>query len=81
MEIDGEVNFEPVAEGTRMRWSWDVRLNGIARVAGPLVRLVGQWQERRIWSGLKRLLEQARPSSGLFPRRFGCVAGDTATPE
>jgi hypothetical protein len=43
--------------GTRLWWSWDVRPIGSARLFGPLLRLLGNRQERRIWTGLKRRLE------------------------
>ena len=28
MDIDGKLSFEPVADGTRMRWSWDLKPHG-----------------------------------------------------
>ena len=53
----GAPPFEPVADGTRMRWSWDVRPRGILRLMSPLVGAIGRRQERGIWGGLKQLLE------------------------
>jgi uncharacterized protein YndB with AHSA1/START domain len=58
-DVVGSVSFDPVPAGTRMRWSWRIRPHGLARLAGPLVGYLGRRQERRIWSGLKRLLETA----------------------
>ena len=53
----GGLDFEPAENGTRMRWHWDLRPNGALRFMGPLVASMGRRQERRIWTGLKRLLE------------------------
>lgn len=66
-EIDGELVFEPVGASTRMRWSWDVRPRGPARLLGPVVALVGERQERQTWEQLKAVLEtdlQGPPASG-----------------
>ena len=57
MDITGGLDFEPIDDGTRMRWHWDLRPNGVLRFMGPLVASIGRRQERRIWTGLKRLLE------------------------
>jgi uncharacterized protein YndB with AHSA1/START domain len=57
MEIHGTLTFEPVPAGTRMRWSWDVEPRGLLRLAGPVVRRIGERQERTIWAGLKHYLE------------------------
>jgi hypothetical protein len=57
METEGALTFEPVAAGTRMRWSWDVRPRGALKLVAPVVGLLGRRQERAIWSELKRLLE------------------------
>jgi Polyketide cyclase / dehydrase and lipid transport len=54
----GQVRFEPIPSGTLFSWDWDVSVSGAARFAGPLVGLLGRRQERRIWTGLKRLLEE-----------------------
>jgi hypothetical protein len=62
MEIRGTLAFDPVPEGTRMRWSWDVEPRGIFKLMTPLVARVGRRQEATIWAGLKRYLEeQAMP--------------------
>ena len=61
MDVDYTLEFEPVAEGTRMRWSGDVRPKGGLRLIGPLVTWMGTRQEQRIWSSLKRHLEAAPP--------------------
>jgi len=57
MDITGALFFELVAEGTRMTWQWDIEPRGFYRLLGPLVRRIGERQERTIWTGLKRLLE------------------------
>ena len=56
-EIRGRLTFEPIPEGTRMSWDWQVRPTGRLRLLSPLVGLVGARQERAIWTGLKTLLE------------------------
>lgn len=57
MDLQGALTFDPVPEGTRMGWSWDVEPQGVLKVMRPLVALMGRRQEQRIWRGLKRLLE------------------------
>lgn len=57
MDLTGGLTFEPVNGGTRMRWSWNLQPHGVLRFMGPLVAGMGWRMERRIWSGLKRLLE------------------------
>lgn len=57
MDIDGVLTFDPVPNGTRMRWSWELRPHGALRLLTPLVAWVGRRQEASIWTGLKRYLE------------------------
>ena len=54
---EGVVRCDPTPEGTRFSWDWTVTVSGAARLAGPLVGLIGRRQERVIWEGLRRLLE------------------------
>jgi carbon monoxide dehydrogenase subunit G len=58
MDIMGELLFEPVPRGTRMTWIWDIQPRGLLKLMGPLVRRMGERQERTIWTGLKQVLEQ-----------------------
>lgn len=58
MRTEGALNFESVPAGTRMRWSWQVETPGPMKLISPLVTVLGRRQERRIWSQLKRVLEQ-----------------------
>lgn len=51
--------FEPVAGGTRMRWSEQVRLKGGFRLFTPMIIWIGRQQERAIWASMKRHLEAA----------------------
>ena len=53
----GALTFDPVPEGTRMRWSWDVEPRGMLKLLSPLVARMGRRQEQTIWTGLKDLLE------------------------
>jgi Polyketide cyclase / dehydrase and lipid transport len=58
MSTDGALSFTPVADGTRMRWSWDIRPRGVLRLMSPLVSLLGGRRELEISGNLKRLLER-----------------------
>ena len=57
MDIEGVLLFDDAGGATRMRWLWELRPHGLVRLLGPLLRAVGERQERRIWTSLKRLLE------------------------
>jgi uncharacterized membrane protein len=57
MDIQGTLTFDPVAEGTRMRWSWNLEPRGLLKLMTPVVALIGRRQERSIWTDLKRYLE------------------------
>jgi uncharacterized protein YndB with AHSA1/START domain len=56
-DIAGTLRFDPVANGTRMSWSWLVRPRGLYRLLTPVIARVGQGQELENWGGLKRFLE------------------------
>jgi hypothetical protein len=58
MDTSGALTF--AAEGdimTTMSWDWQVRPRGWLRALGPLFGPLGGRMERRIWTGLKRMLE------------------------
>jgi hypothetical protein len=57
MDIQGTLTFDPVPEGTRMRWSWNLQPRGMLKLMTPVIALIGRRQERTIWTGLKRYLE------------------------
>jgi len=57
MDIQYTLTFEPVPEGTRMRWSGDLEPHGILKLMGPMITLMGRRQEQKIWAGLKHLVE------------------------
>ena len=59
MDVRYALTFEPVPEGTRMRWSGDLEPRGILKLMGPIVARMGRGQESRIWAGLKQLLEES----------------------
>ena len=61
MEIEGTLTFDPVPEGTCMRWCWDLTPRGILRLATPVIGLIGRREEQTIWTSLKHLLEQDTP--------------------
>jgi hypothetical protein len=56
-DIVGTLCFDPVPGGTRMRWSWTMRLRGPYRLLTPIIAGAGRRQERANWAGLKRFLE------------------------
>jgi len=57
MDLHGALTFDPVPEGTRMRWSWDLEPRGVLELISPLVVRMGRRQEQTIWAGLKNLME------------------------
>jgi hypothetical protein len=57
MDIRGGLTFEPVPEGTLMRWSWDLDPQGVLKLLRPLIARMGRSQEQAIWASLKRYLE------------------------
>lgn len=67
MDVDGRLTFAPVDGGTRMRWAWDLRLRGAARVLTPLLWAVGPRWERRNWVDLKRFLERGGGGEAAQP--------------
>ncbi len=60
METRGTVTFEPVPEGTLLRWSWEVEPRGALRLVTSITARLGLRQERANWAGLKRVLEGPR---------------------
>ncbi|HEX6337320.1 MAG TPA: SRPBCC family protein [Jiangellaceae bacterium] len=61
MQVDGALTFEETADGTRLRWEWDMRLAGPMRMLSPVLALIGPAWERRNWVDLKEYMETARP--------------------
>lgn len=58
MDVRGTLTFEPVPEGTRMLWSWELEPRGLFKLVGPVIASVGRRQERATWASLKRFLEE-----------------------
>ena len=56
--IDGDLTFEAVGDSTLMRWVWNITPSGALKLLTPLVVWMGRRQEARIWSDLKRCLEE-----------------------
>lgn len=69
-DISYTLTFEPVASGTRMRWSGQVRPKGAFKLLGPLITWMGRRQEQRIWASLKRHLEAAPAGTVPSPVRL-----------
>ncbi len=57
MRTSGALTFAAYGDGTVMRWAWQVRLRGWMRMLGPLFGPLGGRMERRIWTSMKRYLE------------------------
>lgn len=57
MDIRGTLIFEPVGQGTRIRWSWDLEPKRALKLMGPVVALMGRRNEQAIWVSLKGYLE------------------------
>jgi hypothetical protein len=62
MVLEGGLTFEAVPGGTRMSWAWTLHPTGVTRLLGPLVKVIGGRNERRIWTRLKHHLESRSPS-------------------
>jgi uncharacterized membrane protein len=72
IDIHGTLAFDPVPEGTRMHWEWNVEPRGLLKLLGPMVGWIGRRQERTIWANLKRFLDLRADSSA--------VAGESPEP-
>src|SRR5215211_7198034 len=56
-DIRGTLCFDPVPTGTRMSWSWEMRLRGLYTLLTPIIAGSGRRQEQANWAGLKQFLE------------------------
>jgi hypothetical protein len=56
MQTSGALTFAD-GDGTVMGWDWQVAPKGWMRMFSPLVGPLGRRMERRIWTSLKRYLE------------------------
>ena len=63
MDLHGGMTFDPVAGGTRMRWSWDLEPRGGLRLMSPMITSLGRRSEQTIWASLKWLLEAPETSA------------------
>lgn len=61
METSGTLTFTSEAGATVMAWDWDVRPKGWFRLLVPMVGPLGRRMERKIWSGMKEMLEAEPP--------------------
>lgn len=71
-DVRGVLTFEAAGSGTRMRWTWDVQPKGLARVLMPVVGLMGRRQERAVWEGLRRYLENRSLRGSARPDDLRC---------
>ncbi|HEY3447959.1 MAG TPA: SRPBCC family protein [Myxococcales bacterium] len=56
--IDGELTFEGRGDSTLMYWDWTITPSGALKILTPFIVWMGRRQETRIWSDLKRCLEE-----------------------
>ncbi len=63
MNINGILTFASVSGGTCMSWLWDLEPQGVYKMLGPVIRRIGQRQELRVWSQLKKVMEAAAPAT------------------
>jgi hypothetical protein len=47
MDIQGTQTFDSAGDGTRLRWSWDLKPRGIFKLITPLIGRMGQRLEER----------------------------------
>ncbi len=57
MQTSGTLTFAADGDGTVMSWDWQVHPKGWMRMPGPLSGPLGGRMERRIWTSMKRYLE------------------------
>jgi len=74
MQTCGALTFAADGDGTVMSWDWQVRPKGWMRMLGPLFEPLGNRMERRIWTSMKRYLENTaalsiHPASALARSR------------
>jgi polyketide cyclase/dehydrase/lipid transport protein len=63
MNINGVLTFERVSGGTCMSWLWDLEPRGVYKMLGPVIRRIGERQELRVWSQLKKVMEAVAPAT------------------
>jgi hypothetical protein len=59
VEIVSQMTFSTVPNGTRIRWSCDIRTPGALLLLRPLLRRVAKRQTTAVWRALKDQLERA----------------------
>jgi carbon monoxide dehydrogenase subunit G len=57
MQTSGTLTFAADGDGTVISWDWQVHPKGWMRMLGPLFGPLGNRMERRIWTSMKRCLE------------------------
>jgi hypothetical protein len=64
MDVRGGLTFDPVSDGTRMRWAWELMPRGVFKLMTPVIARIGKRMEQRVWASLKWVMEaHAAPSS------------------
>ncbi|QSB14742.1 dienelactone hydrolase family protein [Natronosporangium hydrolyticum] len=75
LDVVGELRIEPSPDGTVLHWSWDLIPRGPLMLVRPLLRRLGQRQERQTWQRFRDYLEQqpatARSSYVVVPSPTG----------
>jgi hypothetical protein len=57
LETSGTIRFTAEGDMTIMAWDWQVQPKGWLGVLGPLFGPLGSRMERKIWTGLKTMLD------------------------
>jgi hypothetical protein len=64
IDIDSQLAFDEVPEGTRIRWASQLTPHGVFRLLTPLLAPLALRQTQTIWEALKRELESGPRETG-----------------
>jgi uncharacterized protein YndB with AHSA1/START domain len=70
MRVHGTDTFESLVGGTRVRYSWDMHLTGLAMLLTPIFAVFGRRLEWGVWESIKSFLEQRPVTERLRPEEI-----------
>jgi uncharacterized protein YndB with AHSA1/START domain len=71
MDVESLETFEPIADGTRMRWEWEVRPRGaVGRLMMPVMARVLTSRLEAAFANIKRVLEAEAASAARIDERL-----------
>jgi hypothetical protein len=71
MDVESLETFEPIADGTRMRWEWEVRPQGaVGRLMMPVMARVLTSRLEAAFANIKRVLEAEAASAARIDERL-----------